>query len=214
MAAGAAGGGAPYGLVDPVEAGLPRRRRRPGRAELAASRLRRYSGVLLRGPISSEERVDGARGSPVTAGLAGERREAVHEAGEVDGGGLGLEDGVREQEVDGARLQRLVGPERGPARLQQVGRRAQHVSRGRRGRRRSEGGGGARDGDGGAVGGEVLHVAVGVDHPHPRVRPQRARGRRRRREGAPHGCAEALAPESGGWRITEMRALSICRSGL
>lgn len=79
-----------------------------------------------------EEGLDGAGGGG--GALAGEGGEAVHEAGEVDGGGLGLEDGLREEEVHRAGLQWVVRPERPPPRLQQVRRRAQHVPPLRHGR--------------------------------------------------------------------------------
>ena len=122
-----------------------------------------------------EERVERAGlGRGGGAALARERGEAVHEAGEVDGGGLGLEHRLREQEVDGARLQRVVGPERPAPWLQKVRRRAQHVpfavavAVGG-----GVGGEAARDGRHGHHAGtlEVLHVPVGVDDPYPGTRP-------------------------------------------
>jgi hypothetical protein len=168
LAAGAAAGCAPHGgaakgLVDAVQARPPRRRLLLPRSPLAAV-------VVLR-----EERLDGARRAP----LARERGEAVHETGEVDGGGLVLEHRVREEEVDGARLQRVAGAERPSPGLQQVRGRAEHV------------GvlllaGDVRDGDGTSrVRREVLDVAVGVDDAHAGERGQRA-GTRRGGEGATH----------------------------
>jgi hypothetical protein len=220
LAAGAAAGhaahgGAADGLIDPVEAGPPGRgpRRRRG-GLLGPPRWRwRWRG-------GGEERLDGVgRGRGGGATLAREGREAVHEAGEVDGGGLGLEHRVREQEVDGARLERVVGAEGPPPGLQQVRRRAQHVARRGRG-----GGGGALAGGGVAVAAgdvrdgddagaeEVLDVAVGVDDADPRARAQRRR--RRRREAAAHRasccCAgpegDATAVDSGARKLGELGA--------
>lgn len=223
-AAGAAGGGAAHGraadgLVDPVEA-WPPRRGPPGPSRRRGLLLgqRRLLLLLLRacggGDDAGEERLDGVGGGGGGgAALARERGEAVHEAGEVDGGGLGLEHRLREEEVDGAGLERVVGAERPAAGLQQVRRRAQHVAR----RRGGAGGGGgvgrrgavsallvaaassACGGGGGVAAGdvrdgddaraeEVLDVPVGVDDADARGAGAQRPRRRRRREGAAHPC--------------------------
>jgi hypothetical protein len=118
------------------------------------------------------------------AALARERGEAVHEAGEVDGGGLRLEHGVREEEVDGARLERVAGPERRAPGLQQVRGGAEHVARRRcSGRGRLQLASDVGNGDHPRAR-EVLHVAVGVDDAHAGERGQRAGARRG--EGAAH----------------------------
>lgn len=114
---GAAHGVTADGLINPVKARPPRRgpaRRRLHRLVAGVPLLRRR-----RPAAAGEEGLDGiGRGSSGGASFPGERGEAVHEAGEVDGGGLGLEHRVREEEVDGAGLELVVGTERAAAGLE------------------------------------------------------------------------------------------------
>lgn len=131
-------------LLDRVELRPPRPPRRhlplPEPLLLAPSRRREWRGDC--------------------AALLGSAGEAGHQAGEVQRGGLRLEDGVGDEKVEPAGLEPVVRPEWVGAEGKEVGGGKQDV-----GRRLP---GDLGDGDRRLV---VLEVAVHVNHPHAIERP-------------------------------------------